>query len=239
MMINIEREKWLEKIIKELQGISDFKSILDVGCGQGYFSTLLKKYTTDLTGVDGRLENVTAAREKFPDLNFESRNVESDDFTELEKRDLLLCFGLLYHLENPFKAIRNLYSVTGKYMLIETRISPHKDPLMIMLDEFGKTEDQGLDYLAFIPSKSSLVRMLYQAGFNYVYESLILPTHSEFRRSFTNRARRTMLIASKEILELKDLELKKNIIYQIDWWRPFWYRKARAMGGRIKRMIFK
>ena len=39
---------------------------------------------------------------------------------ELGEFDLVLCFGLLYHLENPMRTIRHLRALTGQGLLLES-----------------------------------------------------------------------------------------------------------------------
>ena len=43
-------------------------------------------------------------------------NVEDPQVRELGASDLVLCPGLLYHLENPFQAIRNLHALTARIL---------------------------------------------------------------------------------------------------------------------------
>jgi len=62
---------------------------------------------------------VTEARRRFPHIPFEQADVEERAILELGKFDLVLCFGLLYHLENPLLAIRNLRGLTEKCLLVK------------------------------------------------------------------------------------------------------------------------
>ena len=36
----------------------------------------------------------------------------------------MLCFGFLYHLENPFNVLKRLRNVTGDLLLLETHVAP-------------------------------------------------------------------------------------------------------------------
>lgn len=38
-----------------------------------------------------------------------------------EKFDFVFCFGVLYHLKNPYLALENLYKITGETLIIETQ----------------------------------------------------------------------------------------------------------------------
>jgi hypothetical protein len=58
------------------------------------------------------LENVTEARRRFPHLPFAEADIEAPEITRLGKFDVVLCLGLLYHLESPLLAIRRLQTLT-------------------------------------------------------------------------------------------------------------------------------
>ena len=51
-------------------------------------------------------------------LKFEYRNIY--ELSE-EKFDFVFCFGVLYHLKNPYLALENLYKVTKETLIIETQ----------------------------------------------------------------------------------------------------------------------
>jgi hypothetical protein len=73
--------------------------------------------------------------------------------------DLVLCFGLLYHLENPLRAIRHLRGLTEKCLLLESMCLPEEKPSMLLREE-PRQEDQSLTDVACYPSEGSLVKML-------------------------------------------------------------------------------
>jgi hypothetical protein len=56
-----------------------------------------------------------------------------------------------------------------------------------------------------------LAKMLYRAGFPHVYGFLSLPDHALYRASFWRRRERTLLIASKVELKLKELTILPDI----------------------------
>ena len=56
-------------------------------------------------------------KNRYPNIPFYIANVEDSSIAHLGKFDLVLCFGLLYHLENPFAAMRKLYALTTKSLL--------------------------------------------------------------------------------------------------------------------------
>jgi FkbM family methyltransferase len=169
---------------------------LDAGCGIGFFSNHLAQHGLKVTGIDARAENVAEAKSRYPGVDFRAQDVEDPSIRDLGSFDLVLCYGLLYHLENPFRAVRNLYEVTGRVLLIESLIAPYEGPLALLADE-SQGEDQALRHVAFIPTEACLVKMLYRAGFPAVYRLAEQPDHEEFRETLRQRRRRTVIAASK------------------------------------------
>lgn len=179
-------------------------SALDVGCGVGYFSKFLFDNGFKVTAIDGRDENTAEARKRYPGVTFVTRDVEHPSLPEIGTFDFVLCVGLLYHLENPFRAIRNLRSMTGKVLLIESMCIPGRDASMALLDE-DRAHDQGLNYVAFYPTEPCLIKMLYRVGFPFVYEFTRLPEESQFTTTVWRRRSRTFLAASLSRLAMPHL----------------------------------
>jgi hypothetical protein len=80
---------------------------------------------------------------------------------------------------------------------------------MDLLDE-GVGEDQALKYVAFYPSEACFVKMLYRAGFPFVYRFRVLPDDALFRATPVRKRQRTLLAASKIPLSTPNLELAKE-----------------------------
>ena len=133
------KKDFLNRFLPELKKQIDLKTGLDAGCGFGYFSKYLKDIGLEVTAFDGRPENIAEARKRYPEVNFILHNVEDPTIQKLGYYDVILCLGLLYHLENPFLAIRNLAAITKKVLIIETMIAPFKQPIAILQEEdFGE-----------------------------------------------------------------------------------------------------
>ena len=111
-LLNTARGEVVSRLLTELKTPLSMHSAVDVGCGLGYFSALLKSHGLDVVGVDGRQQNVEEAQRRNPGIRFNHHDAEARSLTELGKFDLVFCFGLLYHLENPFLVIRSLQSIT-------------------------------------------------------------------------------------------------------------------------------
>jgi FkbM family methyltransferase len=75
-------------------------------------------------------------------------------------------------------------------------VIPSSFPVARLVDE-GPSEDQSLNYVAFVPSESGLIKMLYRAGFPHVYVSNILPDHEDFHETRQFHRKRTIIVAAR------------------------------------------
>ncbi|HWF04364.1 MAG TPA: class I SAM-dependent methyltransferase, partial [Candidatus Angelobacter sp.] len=107
---------FLRRVVSPWKSALGLQTAFDTGCGVGYFSGVLQELGLRVAAADGRAENVAEARERYPSIDFRVADAESAS-PDLGTFDLVLCFGLLYHLENPLRAMRNLRALTGKILL--------------------------------------------------------------------------------------------------------------------------
>jgi SAM-dependent methyltransferase len=193
----------------------------DVGCGLGHYSALLLELGFQTRALDGRADNVEEASRRVPGLNVRVADVENPALGDLGTSDLVFCLGLLYHLENPFRAICNLAQLAGKLMVVESMCTWDELPVLYLREE-GPTEDQGLRHIAFYPSESCLAKMLYRAGFSRVYRFTRLPDNVDFHASKGQTKRRTMLVASRMEFSSPFLAPLNEPPAQYNPWRTVW-----------------
>jgi FkbM family methyltransferase len=200
------RGETIKRAVTRLKPALGISNAVDAGCGVGFFSQVLAECGLNVCGFDGRGENVAEARRRFPQIPFERGDIEDRSILEVGRFDLVLCFGLLYHLENPLLAIRNLRGLTEKCLLLESMCLPDGKNSMLLRDEPDQ-EDQSLSKMSCYPSESSLVKMLYGAGFAMVYRIIPLPDHKDFRETAEHARRRTVLLASVGPIDIAGFRL--------------------------------
>jgi FkbM family methyltransferase len=189
------RAETIARVVTMLKSVRALSTALDVGCGVGFFSETLRDCGLAVRGFDARRENVFEAVRRFPGIQFHQTDLEDPTVLSLGKFDLTLCFGLLYHLENPMLAVRHLHALTGKALLLESMCIPDGRTALLLREE-PRVKDQSLTDIALYPSEICLVKMLYRAGFAAVYRLRDLPDHEDFQQTLQHARRRTVLLAT-------------------------------------------
>lgn len=202
--LNVARETVVRDLIPQLKAVLPLTTAVDIGCGVGYFSNVLRSLGLHVLGLDAREENVLEARRRYPHIRFEVMNVEDPRLLEFGQFDLVFCFGLLYHLENPFQAIRNLSSMTAQFALLEGVCYPSSESMMVLVDE-DDLDDQGVNNIAFYPSETCLLKMLYRSGYTSSFLPRTMPAHPFYNPRAGSFRYRTLLAASKHPLKLASL----------------------------------
>jgi len=129
------RGETIQSVVRKLKPALGLSNALDAGCGVGFFTQTLAECGLSVCGFDGRPENVAEARRRFPEILFEQLDVQNRGVLQLGHFDLVLCFGLMYHLENPLLAIRNLREMTEKCLLLESMCLPEEKSSMLLRAE--------------------------------------------------------------------------------------------------------
>lgn len=117
------RNIWESRKIKDFRKLvgSGKKKILDVGCGEGRFLSLLKQYgdpNWELVGLD--LDEQAAQRCRHRGFRCEVARIES--FSKSEKFDVIIMFQLIEHVDNPREVIESMRSMLnpGGFLILET-----------------------------------------------------------------------------------------------------------------------
>jgi SAM-dependent methyltransferase len=232
------RQEFIAEFLGTVRRQIELNTALDIGCGMGDSSKFLSDMGIRVVAVDGREENAREAQRRYPEIIFLTRNVEDLTAEEVGTFDFVQCVGILYHLENPFRAIRNIYSLTNKAILIETMCVPNLQPAMDLLDE-GVGEDQGLNYVAFYPSELCLVKMLYRAGFSFVCRFKRLQVDELFGATLRRKRQRTFLAASKIALPAHYLVLVEEPFRYVEGHSDPWITRLSRMKGYGNARLFR
>jgi SAM-dependent methyltransferase len=90
------------------------KTILDVGCNEGFFSLHMAEAGAKVLGIDIDDKRIEKARfalsmhESLDNIRFELVDIYSDKFNELPRFDLCLCLGFIHRVPDPYRAMSAL-----------------------------------------------------------------------------------------------------------------------------------
>jgi len=85
------------------------KDILDIGCGYGYGSWLLSKQARRVVGIDSSDEVIVEARKRYRNENLTFYVMDALDIDILGKFDLVTCFEVIEHLNNPLPLVDKIF----------------------------------------------------------------------------------------------------------------------------------
>lgn len=104
-------------------------SIADIGCYDGWILHQLSALPfKKIVGIEPRTRNIQKGEKIRELLNIRTRvKFQKGDIDSLSKRepfDIVLCLGLLYHLESIPLAIKKLDLITNKILILESIVLP-------------------------------------------------------------------------------------------------------------------
>jgi len=163
---------------------------LDIGCHEGFYSlAMAQRGARAVVGVDAREENLNRARfvARAMGINrivYRQGCVETLAADQARTFELTLFLGLLYHVEDPMRCLRQVAAVTGELCILETQVVDEVEGItewgshewtrpyqgiIALVDEAGEfnagNRETGVTPMATCPSPRALLYMLKQAGF--------------------------------------------------------------------------
>jgi SAM-dependent methyltransferase len=168
------------------------KSVLDVGCNEGFFSLHMASQGASVLGIDIDEQRITKARyvqtlvEEGKSVQFDKVDIYSPQFKALERFDLCLCLGFLHRVPDPFSSIVALGS-KADMIIFEwkaLKFGPHDEAFAYFSPKpVNDTDYYGTEY--WLLSYAALERILQRIGFKH------------FHRVDDPRQRRAVLVAGK------------------------------------------
>lgn len=185
-------------------------TVLDLGCLEGGYAALLAREGYDVLGIEVRQESFRRCELLASKLGVPSLRFAHDDARNLSRYgsfDIVLCLGLLYHLDRPRAFLQELGRATTRVLVVNTHYAAEEGCSNFALSEI--TENEGLsgrwyeEYPAgasadeierrtwashgnprsFWPMKGDLLGAIQQAGFPSIFEQYdILGPVGEFLR---------------------------------------------------------
>jgi SAM-dependent methyltransferase len=176
-------EYFMEPVIRHFGGSLEGKRVLDLGCNAGFFSFKAVEAGCDFVlGVDGRQMHVDQANLVFEvngidphQYEFARANILEVDYQAFGPFDLVLCVGVLYHVNKPISLFEAIAAVNTDMLVIETTLSPSRGSWLELRRENLAGFLNAVDYeLVMVPTAGAVISMA--ELFGYQAKPLSLPT---------------------------------------------------------------
>jgi SAM-dependent methyltransferase len=173
---------FMEPVIRHFGGSLNGKRVLDLGCNAGFFSLKAIEAACDFVlGIDGRQMHVDQANFVF-EINeidrkryrFVCDNILDFDYGKEAPFDIVLCLGVLYHLNKPISLLEAIAPRNADMLVIDTKIHPDRGSFLeLRRDDLSNLKD-AVDYeLVMVPTAQAVIDMA--ALFGYQAKMLALP----------------------------------------------------------------
>lgn len=211
--------------------------VLDLACLEGLYGLELALHGARVTGIEGREANLAKARFAKEALGIEAIEFVQDDVRNLSRDcygsfDVVLCLGILYHLDAPdaFAFLERVAEVCTGLAIVDTHVSDiddlhyrYKD-----LDLWGKRYQEhdpdtpaeerrkvlwsSLDNArSFWLTRASLFNLLQASGFTSIYECHVplVQKYEDLRRAKL-RDRATFVAVKGQRVRLRASDLSND-----------------------------
>jgi len=198
---NQRRQEHLASLGLNLAGAT----VVEVGAGIGDHTSFFLDRGCQVVSTEGRQENLEILRYRFPNLEVRHLDLDNPDPTFNNLFDIVYCYGLLYHLQNPVTAIDFMSRCCQKMLLLETCVSFGDEELMNPCGEVAEHPSQAISGQGCRPTRLWVYEQL-KRHFEFVYMPITQPNHEEFPLDWTlpssiNILTRSVYIASRQPLD--------------------------------------
>ena len=190
------------------------RTVLELGAGVGLHTTFFLDRGCQVVSVDARKENIDAFLRIYNEVpKYDLRtnvkvvlaDIENSGHIRLDVAEIVYCYGLLYHLKDPKKAIRWISDHCTSLCLLETCVSLGNHEAINPISEDSSGLGAGITGIGCRPTRPWVFHRLGDA-FEYVYMPRTQPWHEQFPIDWSANAKlgkitRAIFIAAREPIE--------------------------------------
>lgn len=143
------------------------KTFIDIGCWEGNMCVeALARGAEYCLGIDYCTSPKLSANLQEYDFSFLQLDIFSEKFLSLPEFDVVLCAGVLYHVENPKSLLTRLRKICheGSELYLETTCLQDSSDRPLMLYHHGRSFDDNVSNW-WSPTERCLELMLTEGGF--------------------------------------------------------------------------
>lgn len=172
------REHFFQPLLNQYRGSLAGKTVLDLGCCQGYWSFESKKAgASNVLGIDSSLsfvEEATAVATVLGyDCMFRTSQLEEDPWWQgMLPRDITLMLGVFFHLTDPVLVLRKAMKLTLETIVIDTEVTFGSEQRLDLRErcptEPTTVRSNPSSSLRMVPSISAVLALLKEGGFQKI-----------------------------------------------------------------------
>jgi hypothetical protein len=176
------------------------KKILELGCFQGGLTKMFYNLGANITGVEGSKSNFEELVKKYPYINFKNEDCEiTDEWKFDEHYDIIIHWGLLYHLKNMENSITECMKHTD-LMFLESIVinTSFKEKFLVRENVVGIDQaihgmgsrasighiEKILDNYYYVRYDNSFLNSPFQPHYDIPIQNISLRDSREFTRKF-------------------------------------------------------
>lgn len=178
-------------------------TVLEVGAGIGDHSSFFIDRGCHMVISEARKENMKIIQSRYPNIRTLQLDLNNPPKTFNESFDIVYCYGVLYHTQDPVRAIEFMGNCCKKMLLLSTRVSFGNEELLNLVPENAANPIQSISGTGCRPTRKWIYNHL-RKYFKYVYLPITQPNHDEFPVDWSSpelhksRFVRAVFIASNE-----------------------------------------
>ncbi len=156
------------------------RHVLEVGSGPGDHTGFYLERGCKIVSIDARAECLRALTERFPKVKTARIDMnEPAPLVNLGTFEVIHCYGLLYHLQEPQAALKVMAQVCSHLMVLETCVASGGDCELHFVQEDSSDFTQSITPLGCRPTRAWVFTEL-KRHFEFVYQTRTQPNHAEF-----------------------------------------------------------
>lgn len=164
------------------------REILEVGAGIGDHTSFYLDRGCSVCVSDVRPENLKILEKRFSGhMNVEIRALDLNYSQNLGREfDVIHCYGLLYHLQDPRQGLEFLAEHCNDLLLLESCVSYGQGAEINLITESSNSSDQAYSGTGCRPTRAWIWNTLKEL-FPYVYMTRTQPAHEQFPLDWDSR----------------------------------------------------